>query len=290
MTTPAFRSAHAATPAMTALSAGLHGLLILVLIVWSIWPQSARKPIQTEFTRVTLVESQPGAPALEALDLPADKHDSPPGREDLSEVKREQRAVALEVVQPAASPRESTAAIPLKKRKRAAQRLPEPERKAAKKQEEKPTKKQEDPAELVEKRLAALKKDVEGKKKTFSSAASQGKPETEARPGGGGTTGTGVDPELVRWMRQVRGKINAHWAVIGQGTTRRVTVIGVKISDDGGLVDTTVDETSGDTAFDRSALRAVHQAAPFPRVPPAVQEKIRQAGGLALRFTPSGIE
>lgn len=287
MITSAFRSARAASPAMTAVSAGLHGLCLLVLIVWGIAPQSVRKS-PTEFTRVTLVETKPGPPAVEALE-PTGEFKSPQQRDDFSEVKIEHSALSLETVQPAAV-REVAEVISVKKRKRSPQRLAEPERKTVTKHEEKKPKKQENTGEILEQRLAALKKDVEAKKKSFSSAASQGKPETATTPGGGGTNGTHVDPELVRWMRHVRGKINAHWAVIGQGPSRKGTVIGVKIADDGALVDTSVDETSGDAAFDKSALRAIHQAAPFPPVPPAVKEKIRQAGGLALRFTPGGIE
>jgi TonB family protein len=51
-----------------------------------------------------------------------------------------------------------------------------------------------------------------------------------------------------------------------------------------------VNESSGDEVFDKSALRAVFQADPFPAVPTEVMGKIRKAGGLALRFTPKGMQ
>ena len=70
----------------------------------------------------------------------------------------------------------------------------------------------------------------------------------------------------------------------------RVTIIGVKIADNGRLMDASVDESSGDQVFDRSAMRAVLQAAPFPPIPSELKEKISKAGGLAFRFTPKGVQ
>jgi len=289
MITAAFKSAWAASPVMTAISAALHALFLLAIIIWGIAPQATRKP-QTEFTKVTLVETKPGPPALEDFKPAPTESESPPGRIDVAEVKPDKPPASIEMIQPAAPAKEINEVIPVKKRRRTAKPLPEPEPKTAKKPKEEPPKKQESPEEYLKKRLAELEKDVSPKKKTFSSAASQGKPDSTAKPGGGGTGGADIDPELVRWMRQVRGKVNTVWAVIGQGPSRKVTMIGVKISDDGALTDATVDETSGDAAFDRSALRAVHQAAPFPPLPTSVKERIRQAGGLALRFTPGEVQ
>ncbi|MCA1961524.1 MAG: cell envelope integrity protein TolA [Desulfomonile sp.] len=274
---------------MTAVSAALHALFLLAIVVWGFAPQTTRKP-QLEFTKVTLVEAKSGPPALEALEPPPAGRDLPSSRIDVAEVRPEQAPSSIEMIQPAAPAKEISENIPVKKRKRPLQRLPEPESKSVKKPKEEPPRKQESPDEYLKKRLAALEKDVASRKKTFSSPASQGKAEVSPKQGGGGASGADIDPELVRWMRQVRSKVNAVWAVIGQGPSRKVTVIGVQISDDGALTDATVDETSGDAAFDRSALRAVHQAAPFPPLPTSVKERIRQQGGLALRFTPGDVQ
>jgi len=287
MITAAFKSAWAASPVMTAISAALHALFLLAIIIWSVAPQTTRKP-QTEFTKVTLVETKAGPPALEELKPSPAQSESPPGRIDVAEVKPEKPPASIEMIQPVAPAKEITEVIPVKKRRRTAKPLPEPEPKSAKKPKEEPPKKQKAPEEYLKERIAALEKAEADKKKAFSPPP--GKPDATAKPGGGGTSGAGLDPELVRWMRQVRGKVNTVWAVIGQGPSRKVTMIGVKISDDGALADATVDETSGDSAFDRSALRAVHQAAPFPPLPTSVKEKIRQAGGLALRFTPGEVQ
>jgi TonB family protein len=70
----------------------------------------------------------------------------------------------------------------------------------------------------------------------------------------------------------------------------RITIVGVRIADNGRLMDASVDESSGDQVFDRSAIRAVFQAAPFPPIPSELKEKISRAGGLALRFTSKGMQ
>ena len=70
----------------------------------------------------------------------------------------------------------------------------------------------------------------------------------------------------------------------------KIAVIGVQIAEDGKLVDASIDSSSGDKLFDNSALRAIFHAAPFPPIPQEVTDKIRQSGGLALRFTPGGMQ
>jgi colicin import membrane protein len=89
----------------------------------------------------------------------------------------------------------------------------------------------------------------------------------------------------------VRSRVNLHWSVFAEDQpVRRVTIIAVKIADDGELIDARVDESSGNQTFDLSAMRAVRQAAPFPSVPRMLREEIRKRGGLALRFTPGGMQ
>ena len=66
--------------------------------------------------------------------------------------------------------------------------------------------------------------------------------------------------------------------------------MGIKLAEDGRLIDARLDRASGDVVLDRSALRAVAQANPFPAVPTEVAEKIRQEGGLALEFTVRGMK
>jgi colicin import membrane protein len=179
--------------------------------------------------------------------------------------------------------------IPLKKRKT------EPKSVSSQSQEkpkqEKVTKK-EDPKTFLEKRLAAIRDNVNKKKSAESETghAMGGSPNSGVS---GQHQGSGItDLETARWFDIVRQRVNSQWSVFSDNrNVRSVTVIGVKISDSGELVNPTVDESSGDYVFDKSALRAVSRAAPFlPPVPEQVRVKIRQSGGLALRFTPSGMQ
>ena len=54
-----------------------------------------------------------------------------------------------------------------------------------------------------------------------------------------------------------------------------ITVIGVRLGDDGRVMDVAIDESSGDETFDRSAIRAVLQASPLPPLTPETREKVR---------------
>ena len=146
---------------------------------------------------------------------------------------------------------------------------------------------------LLENRLAAIRDQVEKKKADTPSASTSGRaanPPTSAGTTAGGNV-SAADEELMRWMDTVRNRINSRWSLLGdQRDLRRVTIVGVRIADDGTLTDAAVDKSSGDEVFDQSAMRAVFQSSPFPTVPPHVRELIRREGGLALRFTPSGIQ
>lgn len=89
----------------------------------------------------------------------------------------------------------------------------------------------------------------------------------------------------------VKAKINSRWTLPSAGgSIAGETIVGVKLGDDGDILDTTVEESSGDLFFDRSAIRAVINATPFPPPSIEVKDRIRGAGGLALRFTAKGMQ
>ncbi len=111
----------------------------------------------------------------------------------------------------------------------------------------------------------------------------------DARKTGAG--GALTDQELLRWLDMVKSRINSNWSVLADNrAVSRVTIIGVKLGHDGRVSDVAIDESSGDEAFDRSAIRAVLQATPLPPLTPETREKVLRAGGLALRFTPRGLQ
>jgi TonB family protein len=88
----------------------------------------------------------------------------------------------------------------------------------------------------------------------------------------------------------VKSRINSQWFLTGDDPRKnKETIIGIQISDNGSLIKASVDKSSGDKVFDNSAMRAIHQAAPFPPLPSEVK-KIQESRGLGLRFTPRGMQ
>ena len=177
----------------------------------------------------------------------------------------------------------------MKKRKQKPEKI-EPKKKPteAKSEAEKPKKEPEkklNSNDFLEKRLAAIKKDLETKKSEKSKNRGASGLDT---PAGAGSSN---DVEIARWFEAVRNKINSRWSVFGdEQKAARVTIISIQIGDDGRLLDASIDRSSGDRFFDSSAMRAIHQAAPFPAMTAEVSDKIKAAGGLALRFTPGGLQ
>ncbi|MBI5570871.1 MAG: cell envelope integrity protein TolA [Desulfomonile tiedjei] len=280
------------------ISVFLHGIFILALVIVSHQVVTRKEPPNKKVSTLVNLVSDPSAapPAMEKLqETPMSEVDTaasePP---TVAEKTSEPTAVAREVVDERKI-RGSTETIRVSKRKRQMKQV-----KAAKPAEKKPEataqkkEKPEDPDAILQKKLAALREKVEKRKAAAPQAAAAGS--ANGQPGSSGNSGPnpGTDPtfrELVRWLDGVRSRINSRWSVPTETRpVERVTIVGVRIGDDGRLIGATIHETSGDELFDRSAVSAVFQAAPFPPVPAEVSEKIRKAGGLALRFTPKGMQ
>lgn len=119
--------------------------------------------------------------------------------------------------------------------------------------------------------------------------------ETQVQSGSGATgSGTGPGPsfgspagevsaqdgELVQYRSQVRSKIIREWvrtAVGGNGETMRARIL-VRINASGAVISRSFAKTSGDPAFDNSALRAVERASPLPPPPPSAQYEALNEG------------
>jgi colicin import membrane protein len=285
------RTSDTASPCMIMLSACLHGLFVLAIIIVSCYVSKLPKPPEQDLLRVKLVESVPGPPTVEKVPQ------SPPGDSDSvtaleqTETPADASPAVRSVVEEkkVAAP---TDAIRVAKRKKPMRRVEKP--KPPEKKPEPPVAKKQDPSAVLEKRLADLRKEVAEKPRDEGQSGSLrgGRDASEAAGKGGLTSGAEiVDRELVLWFAQIRNRVNSRWSVLPDSRNlERVTVVGVQIGEDGALVGTSIDDGSGDEAFDRSALRAVYQAAPFPKIPPEVGEKIRKAGGLAFRFTAKGMQ
>lgn len=288
------RTFDSASPWMIVISVLFHGLVAVAVVVVSSAALKARKPPEEIVRHVKLIEPAAGTLVAEKLQpppqetvevLPSAEPAIPPEPAKSSEPERE--TIQVNSMAPP-----SQELIPMAKRRSPPKRLaapkeepkkeePKPKTADEKKEKAKPAPK-ESPESFLQKRLAAIRKNLENKKQEESPVrGSYG-----SKPGSGTT-----DEEIARWLEQVKSAINAHWAVFGHDRRQdRITVIGARIADDGKLTAAAVDQSSGDPVFDRSAMRAVYQASPFPAIPTSAREKIRKEGGLALRFTPGGMQ
>jgi TonB family protein len=269
-----------ATPGMTALSLLIHGVVILALVVFAYSSPRFQKPGQGSVSRVKIVESVAASPVVEKLrTAPPSQKEVPVAVENtpaISENSRQKVTMSALTAPPSDT-------IRLAKRKKPPSRVKAP--KPQEKKVEQAAQKKEDSQSFLDKRLAAIRQEVENKKSDPpDSSDTAGREKTGA---GGALT----DQELLRWLDMVKSRINSNWSVLADNrAVSRVTIIGVKLSHDGRVKDVAIDESSGDEAFDRSAIRAVLQATPLPPLTAETREKVLRAGGLALRFTPRGLQ
>lgn len=79
------------------------------------------------------------------------------------------------------------------------------------------------------------------------------------------------DPEYLKYQAMVRARIIAQWVLplryIEEGGVHRRCSVEVMINLDGDIISTRWAQSSGDPTFDASAMRAVKNAAPFPKPP-----------------------
>ncbi len=295
MTIPLPRFLDASSPSMLILSVSLHGFLILAIVLASSLLPSRPKSIEDGVSHVKLVEPNEGAVVLEKVQRGPVKTGDLESAEPYtnSDVQNEVSDTQRDTLELKVANSHSTDVIPFQKRKKPLERVDALKPLPKKNQEVEAVKKKPDPQDFLEKRLASIRKEVESRKTDTSSSAPSRDPATSPALGNHGSKhgAQSTSEDSARWFDGVRTRINSNWSVFRDTIKlERFTIIGVKIAEDGRLVDASVDESSGDPVFDRSAIRAIFQASPFPPMPPEVSEKIRKAGGLALRFTPSGLQ
>jgi colicin import membrane protein len=88
------------------------------------------------------------------------------------------------------------------------------------------------------------------------------------------------------FINLVRRSTEAAWVIPPEVSGTLTAQVQVQLTESGDLWQTAIQRTSGDPAFDRSALEAVEKAAPFPelrQLPPEQASDYRQFN---LRFTP----
>lgn len=280
----------AATPIMLLLSVSLHLFVFFLLFKVSLSAVDRTTSNPQGVTHVSLVDASSAKPHLETISRgPVRMQDQAepepllPQELPTAFFEAERKTISYQVPSAPDAP-----VIPLKKRKVSPRRIDTAAPDTKKKSDEKRPEKKEDPKDFLEKRLSQIRADVRNRRERSGALG--------ANTDSSGTltaaaTSSAVTDNFVRWFEDVRGRINSHWSILGDNRKiEKIAVIGVKLSDDGRLIDATVDETSGDPMFDKSAMRAVFLASPFPPVPPDIRERIKQAGGLALRFSPGGMQ
>ncbi len=287
------RSPASASPWGLLLSVSLHGLVFLAVIILSVSISKVTKPAEEIISHVKLVAPKAYSPVVEQIE-----HRPTEAPKEIPEVLTETSPLEKVSEKPRATLEARAVAsqnrdvIAVKKRKRPLRRVEAANEPDKKKPQPETAKKKEDPQSFLEKRLAAIRQDVDNKKTDAAPPRpSQGEGSQTSEKQGVKQGGSSIDEKSARWFDEVRTRINSHWSILGDDRqVERVTIIGVRIADNGRLTDASVDESSGDQVFDRSAMRAVFQAAPFPSIPFELKEKISQAGGLAFRFTPKGMQ
>ena len=294
---PETKLPRAISPGMLIASLIIHGILLISLVV--LYASSHERPESkyVNVSRVKLVEHPRPEDIEKKLKTETFSQVEEPEPAPLRIAKLEKtdiRPKTQALTSKLLSSR-SEKKIQIKKYKRKAQKI-EAKKKTAEDQIDRnpEPQKSKSPDEVIEKRLAEIRKQLKKKHEENSREISTHSSHTEGDRGqsvGGNAEPTVEDPQLVMWLEQVKQRINENWSILPHTTEfDKVAVIGVKMARDGSLLVASVDSSSGDELFDRSAIRAVHQASPFPPVPPQAVERIRVAGGLALRFTPGGLQ
>lgn len=271
-----------ASNSMILASAALHLAALIAIILLSGSFSSRPKTVGHIVSNVKLVEA--GAPRIE-LAGPQNTFVEPSINTISSEFTEPATAHTPNEQRLTSSFSEAKSApnLQLQKRKKAPQKIEDPKVSPNKKAN---GEKEPDNSKHLEKRLSELRSKVQSK--NVDTAQTNAQASGTLRSSG---KASGADAELLRWFDQVKNKVNTNWSLLGDQTRmERVTIVGVQITEDGKLVEASIDSSSGDKLFDSSALRAVFHAAPFPPVPHDVGERIRQSGGLALRFTPGGMQ
>jgi TonB family protein len=205
-----------------------------------------RPPAPLEFVPVTVI------PAA-ALGVPNPRRAAPPKPPEPEPAAEEPE----EVKEPEPEPPEDVPALPSKEPEKP---TPAREQRAAREDEAKPSRQ---PA-------AADARSQGSERGTGPAGERRGSPEG-SRSGTtafGGSEIAGVDPDFTYgyYLDRLLSLIDANWQrpPVGGGVK---AVLFFRIEKDGSVTELQVEQSSGMNAFDLAALRAVQNAAPFPRLP-----------------------
>lgn len=130
---------------------------------------------------------------------------------------------------------------------------------------------------LIRNRLSAIRSSVEAKaKKSTTVAAGMG-------------TGSGQQNEVLRlYCIEIWARVRNHWILPEQllDKTGLISILIVRIAQDGRVLKAGYEHKSGHALFDQSAIRAVQKASPFPPLPRALRPGPLEIG---IRFRPGEV-
>ena len=73
-----------------------------------------------------------------------------------------------------------------------------------------------------------------------------------------------LQSEVKKYAAQFRSKVERSWSIPAGSTSGLMCLLKIELQPDGKVQNVSITQSSGDEAFDRSAVAAVKKAAPFP--------------------------
>jgi TonB family protein len=253
-----------------AVSAGLHLLLVAVVVLWPGWGHS-RREVFTPTYQVNLV----GAAKLAKPEPKAPP--APPPKPAPQPKKPEPAPEPKAKAEPAPAPKPKKEPIASKKAE-AKKKAPKPKRIKRKKAEPKV-----DYAAELDKKIKRLRRKVDEDRALDQAIDRLASKVTPRGEGGvapaGGASETALKMQI--YYTQLWERIRQSWVLpeaMVKDPEGLVAVVVMRIRRDGSLERVWLEEDSGNPRFDASALRAAERAAPFPPLPPFVREGAHEVG------------
>ncbi len=259
-------------------------LFILAWVAGGLW--KGHRPMPPVYT-VRLFEPQ--MPKQTKQVARPKKAKSPPAKKEVSpKVKpKKTRPSSKKVqkqVQKAQKPSKKVVSLKPKKPtkpKKVVKKEPSPEallQSRLKRLQEKVKEKEEE--QLLKEKLGALAARLKEKKEKVA--------REEARPSGPGTGELSQDEALRAYCTAIYERVREHWSFPEQLFDKKglTCVVVVRILADGTLQKTWFEQKSGHELFDRSAMRAVKESVPFPKIPKSLGPGPLEIG---IRFMPGKV-
>ncbi len=244
-------------------SLSFHAVLLLLFFLFAN-PITVQPQVALKVTMIRLTQTPPSTPPAPVPAEPI-KKETPP-----VEVKKETAPPSVPEkktvpAKPAPLKSQKEKIIPIGPEKTAAKKAPSPDE-------------QKIAEALSEVKSEIQEREVQEKTASLSSGTSG----TSGGPAYGSPHGeiSAQDPGIAQYRGQVRSKIIRQWIRTSSSAEDKVlrARVMVRINASGAVISKSLTKSSGDGAFDNSALRAVERASPFPPPPEGVKGEALSEG------------